>query len=255
MGARSTSQRFVDIGAAVHQRKQHRLTVCLLLENSADIFAIPAECILRLVRTCKKGCSLHSLSTARTSNARPCWQFGEQRFTCRAMTDARKFNNEIVVPTLAEFDADFSCLRRAFLAVTVLDALAAQIYAQAVEHNINPFELLGWHRCGDPSDQNDSTFRHRIAGSCSGFEIVRDVAKANKHAILTRGNPMVNRSEQIVSQSKGYGLGRFGEGRSGGARQIIVKLDGGEEIYLEHQMLEAHDTLLNLIDLLERRLA
>ncbi|NSY41542.1 hypothetical protein [Leisingera sp. ANG59] len=171
------------------------------------------------------------------------------------MTDARKFNDEIVEPTLAEFDADFSCLRRAFLAVTVLDALAAQIYEQAVEHNINPFDLLGWHRCGDPSDPNDSTFRHRIAESCSGFGVIRDVAKANKHSVLTRGNPKVKRSEQIVSQPKAYGLGRFGEGRFGGVSQVIVKLDGGEEIYLEHQILEAHDTLLNLIDLLEQRLA
>lgn len=170
------------------------------------------------------------------------------------MTDARKFNEEIVEPTLSEFDADFSCLRRAFLAVAVLDALAAQIYAQVVEHNINPFDLLGWHKCGDPSDPNDSIFRHRIAESCSGFRVIRDVAKANKHAVLTRGNPKVKRSEQIVSQSKGFGLGPFGEGRFGGVSQIIIKLDGGEEIYLEHQILEAHEMLLNLIDLLEQRL-
>ncbi|WP_264213223.1 hypothetical protein [Leisingera thetidis] len=171
------------------------------------------------------------------------------------MTDARKFNDEIVEPTLAEFGADFSCLRRAFLAVAVVDALAAQIYAQAVENRMNPFDLLGWHQSGDPSAPNDSVFRHRIAENCTGFGIILDVAKANKHAVLTRGTPIVKRSDQIVSQSKGFGLGRFGEGRFGGVDQIIVKFGGGEEIYLEHQLLEAHSTLLNLVDLLEQRLA
>lgn len=66
---------------------------------------------------------------------------------------------------------------------------------------------------------------------------------------------MVTRSDQIVSQAQGYGLGRFGEGRFGGVNQVIVKFDDGEEIYLEHQLLEAHDTLLNLLNLLEQRLA
>ena len=43
------------------------------------------------------------------------------------MIDSRQFNEEIVKPTLAEFDDNFSCVRRAFLAVAVVDALAAQI--------------------------------------------------------------------------------------------------------------------------------
>ncbi|MBS8258589.1 hypothetical protein DYI23_00030 [Roseibium polysiphoniae] len=171
------------------------------------------------------------------------------------MTDARQFNDDIVEPTLAEFDEEFSCLRRAFLAVAVVDALAAQIYAQAVEHNINPFDLLGWHEDGDPSDPNDSKFRHRIAENCTGFQIVRDVAKANKHAVLTRGKPIVKRADQVVSKSKGFGLGRYGEGRFGGVYQVIIRFDDGEEAYLEHQILEAHDTLLNLVELLEQHLA
>lgn len=171
------------------------------------------------------------------------------------MTDARQFNDNIVGPTLAEFDADFSCLRRAFLAVAVVDALAAQIYAQALEYDFNPFDLLGWHKHGDPSNPDDSKFRHRIAEDCTGFRIILDVAKANKHATLTRGQPIIKGSDQVVSEPKGYGLGRFGEGRFGGVNQVIVKLDDGEEIYLEHQILEAHDTLLNLVSLLEQRLA
>jgi hypothetical protein len=170
------------------------------------------------------------------------------------MTDARQFNDHIVGPTLVEFDEEFSCLRRAFLAVAVVDALAAQIYAQAVENNINPFDLLGWHEDGGPLQPNDSKFRDRIAEDCNGFRIVFDVAKANKHAVLTRGKPTVKRSDQVVSKPKGFGLGRFGQGRIGGVHQVIIRFDDAEEVYLEHQILEAHDTLLNLVDLLEQRL-
>ncbi|WP_395173261.1 hypothetical protein [Roseibium alexandrii] len=170
------------------------------------------------------------------------------------MTDARQFNDQIVGPTLAEFDKEFSCIRRAFLAVAVVDALAAQIYAQAVENNINPFDFLGWHEDGDPSYPNDSNFRDRIAENCTGFRFIFDVAKANKHAVLTRGKPTVKRADQVESKPKGFGLGRFGEGRSGGVHQVIIRFDDGEEVYLEHQILEAHDTLLNLVDLLEQRL-
>jgi len=174
------------------------------------------------------------------------------------MIDARKFNEEIVKPTLAEFDAEFSSLRRAFLAVAVVDALAAQIYAQAVENDIDPFEFLGWHKEGKPKNPSDSAFRHRIAEICTGFQIIRDVAKANKHALLTLGQPLVKRSDQTVSKAKGYGLGRFGEGRYGGVDQVVVQIFRNEkiheEIYLEHQILEAHDTLNGFLDLLDRYL-
>ncbi|MGJ8604617.1 MAG: hypothetical protein ACSHXH_10870 [Marivita sp.] len=170
------------------------------------------------------------------------------------MADAKKFNAEIVKPTLAEFDAEFSCLRRAFLAVAVVDALAAQIFAQAHENGINPFDLLGWHEDGYPANANDSIFRHRLAENCTGFGLVLDVAKANKHAVLTRGAPTVKRSDQVVSKSRGYGLGRYGQGRFGGVRQIMICFQGGEEVYLEHQILEAHQSLSELIELLEKRI-
>ncbi|MDP5217798.1 hypothetical protein Q5Y75_11255 [Ruegeria sp. 2205SS24-7] len=171
------------------------------------------------------------------------------------MTDASQFDREMVVPTLAEFAAEFSCVRRAFLAVMVVDALAAQIYAQAVENNINPFKLLGWNEEGDPAKPDDSSFRHRIAENCTGFRIILDVAKANKHAILTRGKPLINRSDQIVSKPKRFGLGSYGEGRYGGVDQVVVQIEIGEEVYLDHQLLEAHDTLSNLVALLKQRLA
>lgn len=167
------------------------------------------------------------------------------------MIDSRQFNEEIIKPTLAEFDDNFSCVRRAFLAVAVVDALAAQIYAQAIENDINPFDFLGWHEDGPPKKPSDSAFRQRIAENYSGFLIIRDVAKANKHALLTLGQPLVDRSDQIRSIPKGATLGRYGDARPEGVDQVIVQCADGENIYLEHAILEAHEILNDFLDLLE----
>ncbi len=167
------------------------------------------------------------------------------------MIDAKQFNREIVEPTLAEFDKEFSDLRRAFLAVAVVDALAAQIFEQANEQGINPFDLLEPHEEGDPPKPRDDEFRKRIAQNCHAFSIIRDVAKANKHAILIQWNPEVKRSDQIVSKAIGYGRGEFGRGRYGGETQVMVQLNDGREIHLESRLHDAHATLLGLIEILE----
>ncbi|MDX8437098.1 hypothetical protein RFN25_27095 [Mesorhizobium abyssinicae] len=57
--------------------------------------------------------------------------------------NARDFHDEIVEPTLKEFDADFGSRRCAFLAVAVVDSLVAHIYAEATQNNIDPFDFLG----------------------------------------------------------------------------------------------------------------
>lgn len=170
------------------------------------------------------------------------------------MHDAKQFNDDIVKPTLTEFDAEYSNLRRAFLAVAVVDALAAQIYAQAKEHNINPFELLDEQTQVKPEEKDDSYFREKITNKCSGFKIIRDVAKANKHAILTRGEPQVKKSSQIISKSIGYGEGSYGAGRYSSVVQIMAQLNDGKVVFLESELKAAHKTLVNLVELLEAKL-
>lgn len=167
------------------------------------------------------------------------------------MIDARQFDEEIVKPTLAEFGENFSCLRRAYLAVAVVDALAAHIYAQALDHDIDPINSFWVHSENSKEKTSDAAFKKRIAENCPGFRVVRDVAKANKHAILTMGKPLVDRSNQISSTPKAAAFGPLGEARPHGSDQIIVKTTRGEEIYLEHQILEAHETLNDFLDLIE----
>lgn len=201
--------------------------------------------------------------------------------------NARDFHDEIVAPTLWEFDDEFGDPRRAFLAVAVLDALVGHIYAEAKHNGIDPFAWLGGRYVKGGKDisitdfdetndqnvvfqtelpennQNDSYFRERLADDCSAFRIIRDLAKANKHAELTRGSPLVSSSDQAASKPMGFGQGRFGVGRYGGVPQMMIRLNSldpvageqeTEEVYLEHALREAYETASWALSMLDRDL-
>lgn len=60
--------------------------------------------------------------------------------------------------------------------------------------------------------------------------LLHDVADALKHAVLTR-NPdrrMVAANEAVLVSRTGYGGGRFGEGKFGGAEQVLVLAKGDQ---------------------------
>ncbi|MDX8462368.1 hypothetical protein [Mesorhizobium humile] len=207
--------------------------------------------------------------------------------------NARDFHDEIVEPTLKEFDADFGNRRCAFLAVAVVDSLVAHIYAEATQNNIDPFDFLGGRyvrrsqnsngkvvekdiditdfdetngqgvvfTTAMSSDQrNDSYFRQRIADGCDAFRLIRDLAKANKHAELVKHKPLVSSSDQAISKPMGYGLGRYGKGRFGGVPQMMIRLNAPttgkeepEEVYFEHVLHEAYCVVTDLLGVLDRR--
>jgi hypothetical protein len=212
--------------------------------------------------------------------------------------NARDFHDEIVEPTLKEFDDDFSSRQRAFLAVAVVDSLVAHIWAEAKQANIDPFGLLGgryvrrtrnsngkvFEKDTDISDfdetsdqdvvfkteaplnqQNDSYFRQRIAGESGAYRIIRDLAKANKHAELIKHAPLVSSSDQAISKPTGYGVGRYGIGRFGGVCQMMIQLntirknpatgkEEREEIYFEHVLHEAYSMVTDILGVLDQRL-
>jgi hypothetical protein len=61
----------------------------------------------------------------------------------------------------------------------------------------------------------------------------RDIAKAQKHVHLDRGQPEVSKADQITSKALGYGQAKFGAGRYGGVAQVVVDLDNGDIEYIE----------------------
>ena len=111
----------------------------------------------------------------------------------------REFLETVVRPNLAEFNADYGDVRRAYNAVAAIDALAAHIYV--------------WCKENDPSGiadlNDDSHYRERLARYSSDFRLLCDIAKAQKHVHLGRGKPVVTTSAQVTARSIGWGEARW----------------------------------------------
>lgn len=134
-----------------------------------------------------------------------------------------EFLDQIVAPNVADFHANPSSMRHAWSAVSTADALAAHIYA--------------WCKSNAPAlvtgINDDSHYRATLAARNSDFALLRDIAKAQKHVHLDRGNPQVANAEQVTSRAIGYGEGPYGEGRYGGCQQVVVDVTPTEFRYVE----------------------
>lgn len=75
--------------------------------------------------------------------------------------------------------------------------------------------------------------RQWLSGQCTALRteqhiddvrLLGDVADALKHAVLTRApnNRLVEANDAVLVTSTGYGDGPFGEGKYGGAEQVII---------------------------------
>jgi hypothetical protein len=119
----------------------------------------------------------------------------DQRDRGKAMT-IREFHNEVVIPNIDDFNANFSSLRHAFNAITAVDALAAHLYV--------------WCEANAPSEVqeivDDSAYRGKLAERDLYFKLLRDIAKSQKHVRLIRGRiPPVCRADQINARPVGFG--------------------------------------------------
>jgi hypothetical protein len=118
----------------------------------------------------------------------------------------REFVAEVVRPNVAEFNVHFGSLRAAYNAVAAVDALAAHIYWWCKTNS--PAEVKG--------DEDDDSYRKRLAGcdkakGDGNFSLLRDIAKAQRHARLIYGSPLIKSAEQVTARSM-----RAGELRVGG---------------------------------------
>ena len=135
----------------------------------------------------------------------------------------REFLETIVLPNVEEFHGHYTDLRRAYNAVSSVDSLEANIYQWATVHS--PAAVA--------SILNDSQYRKDLSKRSADFDLLRDVAKAQKHARLTDGNPKITLSDQVVVRPIGYGEGLYGLGRYGGVQQVVVDIAPGNFAYLE----------------------
>ena len=92
--------------------------------------------------------------------------------------------------------------------------------------------------------KDDSQFRHLLAQKDKHFALVRDTAKAQKHAVITKTASTVSTANQVVARGVGYGEGGYGQDRFGDPVQAIATTNAGELKYLE----EAADGACNFIE-------
>jgi hypothetical protein len=127
----------------------------------------------------------------------------------------RTFQATFVDGNIAEFRNNARDLRRAANAIWAIDALAAHIFAWA---KANPPDKI--------SASDDTGYREELAGQCEGFRVLRDAAKAMKHAELDRGKPIIKSSEDLRARGGGFQGGAF-QGSAFHTPAAVVQLPSG----------------------------
>jgi hypothetical protein len=136
----------------------------------------------------------------------------------------REYLETVVRPNVDDFHTHFADVRHAQNAISTVDALAAHVYVWATANN--PAAVA--------SSDHDTAYRDELAARNKDFALLRDIAKAQKHVHLTRGNPHVLRADQITSRSVALGEGDFGAGRYGGVEQVVVDIEASNFLYVEN---------------------
>lgn len=144
----------------------------------------------------------------------------------------KEFKASILEPSLKEFRDRHEELHLAFAAIAAVDAYSAHIFREATDMKIDVAARLGFDiRKGREHD--DSWFRNEIAKKHHEFAVLRDVAKANKHALLTWYTPIVNGSGDTQLEARGFGVGAYGTRRYGGTPEVVIKDVRGDTHYAE----------------------
>jgi hypothetical protein len=91
----------------------------------------------------------------------------------------REFLEKVVRPNITEWDANFGSERHAYNAVAAVDSLTAHIYVWCKGHA--PAEIAGI--------PDDTQYRASLGQRSPDFELLRDIAKAQKHVHLDYGKP------------------------------------------------------------------
>ena len=125
-----------------------------------------------------------------------------------------EYVDEIIRPNLADLEKDEGNLRHALNAVHAVDALAARIYVAAGGRD-------------GTGARGDDEYRKMLADRHGDFALLRDLAKAVKHAELDRGTPIVGSASQVEVKAIGLGQAVWGEFGFGMPPQAVVILDDG----------------------------
>ncbi|SFR38126.1 hypothetical protein SAMN04488002_1012 [Litoreibacter janthinus] len=73
-----------------------------------------------------------------------------------------------------------------------------------------------------------------LANKNRSFGIIRDIANASKHVSLRKPSTDIKNASDLKVESRGYGMGTFGDGRYGGVNPVVS--DGNQIEYLDIHM-------------------
>src|SRR5262249_27338221 len=77
--------------------------------------------------------------------------------------------------------------------------------------------------------------------------LLRDVADAFKHHRPDRPSATVKVSTDVVPIGSGYGEMRYGEGKYGGAEQVVITIQGGDKRALSSLLQNVFDAWMRLL--------
>lgn len=170
------------------------------------------------------------------------------------MANPRTFLEEFVRPTLDEFSADTANLRRALMAVQMLDAAISQIFYACEDAGHDAYHaLFVLPANARPKNADDTNFRALLAEEHDIYKIHRDFAKAIKHGTLTRHKPLVISADSASVRTLGYGEGQCGVGPYGGGPRVDVQLITGEQVNVHWIVSQMFERVENLIELMEAK--
>ena len=157
--------------------------------------------------------------------------------------DAREHFKEIVVPAIAAYQQAETELTRTIIEK---DSDEAQQKARYAALRLGGAAAIYLHHFSDivatrpipnlPNfERNVGSVRKWLTdeslqqSGASDVTLLADIADALKHAVLTYKLPReVEEAGQVLSISRGYGTGRFGEGKYGGIDEVWVLAKSGK---------------------------
>ena len=90
-------------------------------------------------------------------------------------------------------------------------------------------------------------FRTELARRQPNVGLVRDVADAHKHVVISRTDRVLTSAAQFDIGSLGFGEAEFGVGAYGGVSEAVVELDSGERRHFSALVEDVTDMWLDLL--------
>jgi hypothetical protein len=87
----------------------------------------------------------------------------------------------------------------------------------------------------------------RTSGQVANVELLRDVADAFKHHRPNRSSATVRVSSDVVPIGSGWGQMRWGEGKYGGAEQVVITTKDGNKRALSSVLQNVFDAWMQLL--------